>query len=95
MEAKFCLDCSEPLVDGDSEAVSLISSELDAFDCGCCDVPELGGGNWWVFSVNVDQKYGTGIAEWVRFVLRVIEKHTRRLSDDEWIVILDRGSIFK
>jgi hypothetical protein len=69
--------------------------DLDAFDCGSIDVPELGGGNWWVFSISVDHLLGNTIGEWVEMVLGTIEKFSRRLSDDEWIVIIDRRSVFQ
>ena len=95
MLVKFCLDCSRPLMDDDDEdARRAIAADLHMFDCGDIDVPELGPGDWWVFQLQAADRTGAEIAGWVRKVMSTIEGHTRRLADDEWVVIMDRKGVF-
>ena len=99
MDIKFCLRMeSDPYADAEiGEAVQVaISEALSDHDCGMMDVPELDGEECWVFYRKLEPDATVAsVQEWIRHVLNTIETHARRLSDGEWVVIFDRGSVFR
>jgi hypothetical protein len=96
MIVKFCVILDDPFVpDADDEGCRAICEELHRHDLGMVDVPELGGRECWVFELDVSNEFGSSIAEWIKTVLSCIESNIRRLGDQEWIVLVDRASVWQ
>ena len=98
MDVKFCLLIERaPYADEQlaEQAQEAISDALEEYDCGSMDVPELGDEECWVFYATfAGDDQVAKIDTWIKTVLSTIEQHTRRLSDGEWVVVIDRSSLF-